>query len=206
LIPFLCVVAIFWLTRLLTIATKWQSRRAAISGLVDFISQREVGDSPSDIEMDSACILVAVKENTRGFKETNFNVTKVIMELFISLCQYQGKARQAFLDWAAVDGATLATEKIADKKLSALASSLLTELCVVREPRTIHSTAYTVMGKIRAPLAHEELIKWMKYFFDEYGAVSLGTGINDTVSFLLEVSLPFSWSKLTFIFYLFSPF
>lgn len=136
--------------------------------------------------MDCACLLVVVKEHTRGFKETNFNVAKAIMELFSAVCNYNEKANQIFLPWAANDATALATEKIADKKLSAFAHSLLMELCVVVEPHVIHSTAYSVMGKIRAPVAHEEIIKWMKEFFNEFGASSIGPGINETVSFLLE--------------------
>ena len=95
-------------------------------------------ESPSDIVTDSNCILVLVKEHTRGFRESNFNVTKAIVELFLALCDYHEKAGVPFLDWAAADAATLATEKIADRKLSSFSKDLLSSLCTVRMPHEIH--------------------------------------------------------------------
>jgi hypothetical protein len=138
---------------------------------------------------DSNCLLMLVKEHTRGFRETNFNVTRAILEFFLALCNFHEKARQPFLEWAAFDGATLAAEKIGDKKLSALAKALLTELCVVHKPSSVQSTCYATMGKIKAPLAHEEFIKWINQFCNEFGAAAMGSGINESVSFLLEVWL-----------------
>jgi cytoskeleton-associated protein 5 len=168
-------------------SSKWQLRKIAINGLAEFVSGREVLDSLTNVELDSNCILVLVKENTRGFRETNFNVTKAILEVFLSLCGYHQKSGQSLSEWAVIDAATLATEKIADKKLSALSQVLLTELCVVREPQTVHSACYATMVKIRAPTAHEEFIKWLNRFCNEFGVASIGPRINETVAFLLEV-------------------
>ena len=141
--------------------------------------------------MDSNCILVLTREHTRGFQESNFNVTKAIFEIFLALCDYHEKSGQAYLEWAAADGARLAIEKIADRKLSTFAKDLLSSLCIVRMPPEIHSTCYTAIKKIRAPAAHEELAKWIKHFSSEFGAVSLGSSLGESISFLLEVSSDF---------------
>jgi hypothetical protein len=140
--------------------------------------------------------LIFVKEHTRGFKETNVNVTKSIMELFLALCDYHMNAGYPFPKWAAVDGAILMSEKIADKKLSALAKAVLTELCVVQVPYTVQGTAFGALGHVKAPLAHEEFLHWMKHFCNEFGAAAIGPGINDTVAFLQEVRKSF---RLCFI-------
>lgn len=109
------------------------------------------------------------------------------MEVLLALCDFHVKANLPFVEWAAADGAALATEKIADKKLSSLAKALLSELCVVQQPSSVHSTCYATMGKIRAPAAHEEFVKWLRHFCNEFGAAAIGSEINASVSFLLEV-------------------
>jgi hypothetical protein len=144
-------------------------------------------ESPLDIEMDTSCILVFVKEHTRGFKETNVNVTKSIVELFLALCDYHEKAGQIFPKWAGEDGSIAATEKIADKKLSALSKNLLLSLCVVQSPHVIQTSAFAAVGKLKSPVAHEEFLKWFKSFCNEFGAASIGPGINSAVTFLEEV-------------------
>lgn len=152
-----------------------------------FVSGREMIDSTVQIGTDTSCLLVFVKEHTRGFKETNFNVTKSIMELFLSLCDYHEKATCPFPKWAAADGATLCADKIADKKLSALSKALLTALCVVEAPHHILTRSFGAVGKIRAPAAHEEFLNWLKSFLNDFGAASIGQGLTETVTFLVEV-------------------
>ncbi|CAJ1952945.1 unnamed protein product [Cylindrotheca closterium] len=167
-------------------SSKWQCRQAAIKGLANFVSNREVLSSPSESVLEANCIVVLVKEHTRGFKESNFNVTKAIMELFLALCDYHEKAGIPFLEWASADAATLATEKIADRKLSSFAKELLSSLCVVRMPSEIHMICYEAIKKIRAPAAHEELAKWIQHFCNEFGAASLGSSVSEAVPYLVE--------------------
>lgn len=187
-----------------SLASKWQLRQGAIQALANFVSNREVLSSPSDIVLDSNCIVVLVKEHTRGFRESNFNLTKAIMGLFLALCGYHEKAGIPFLEWAGEDAATLATEKIADRKLSSFAKDSLSSLCVVRMPPEIHTVCYEAIKKIRAPAAHEELAKWIQHFCNEFGAASLGSSVSGAVSFLVEVScaicfLPFCSQTFTHI-------
>jgi cytoskeleton-associated protein 5 len=169
-------------------STKWLFRQSAIKGLASFVSAREVLDSPSDIKTDTECMLTFVKEHTRGFKETNVNVLQSIMELFLALCDYHETANQPFPLWATKDGITISTEKIADKKLSAIAKTLLMGFCVVQFPHFVLANAADVIHKVKAPAAHEEMLKWFKLFCNEFGAASIGKGVSDTVTWLLQES------------------
>jgi hypothetical protein len=166
-------------------STKWLLRQCAIKGLATFVSAREILDSPSDIETDTVCMLTFVKEHTRGFKETNVNVLQSIMELFLTLCDYHERANQPFPLWATKDGITISTEKIADKKLSAISKTLLMGFCEVQFPHYVLANAADVIHKVKAPAAHEEMLKWFKMFCNEFGAASIGKGVSDTVTWLL---------------------
>jgi hypothetical protein len=115
------------------------------------------------------------------------NVVKSILELFLSLCDYHEKAERPFPSWGCSEAVTLSAEKMADKKLSPLSKAVLTAFCVVQAPHVVLSTAVDVIKNVKAPVAHEEFLKWFKAFCNEFGAASIGPGIKDTVTWLLEV-------------------
>ena len=165
-------------------ATKWQSRLKAIQALTEFVNSRPELVDCNEVENDSNCLLVVVKEHTKMFKESNFNVARGIMELFSALCDYHERSQCRFSNWAITDGTALAVEKIADKKLSALSKSLLLTFCTVYPPHDVLTSACTCAEKLRAPLAHEEFLTWMKAFCNEFGAASIGSSIQEIVPFL----------------------
>lgn len=129
-----------------------------------------------------------MKEHSRGFKESNVNVTRSIMELCLALCDYHENQSVPIATWAARDMATLACSKIADKKLSPMSKSLLLSVCAVQAPHLIFGQAFVTMAEIKSPVAQEEFLLWMKAFAMEFGAGAIGPGLNDSVVFLLEVS------------------
>ena len=51
---------------------------------------------------------------------------KSTFELFLSFCAVHVKASAPFPTWACKDGVAVAADKVADKKLSTFATSLLT--------------------------------------------------------------------------------
>ena len=165
-------------------STKWQSRHSSIKSLAAFVGTRPVLDSCSDIEKDTVCMLVLVKEHTRGFKESNMNVSRSILELFLALSDYHEKAECPLPSWACTDGTSIAVEKISDRKLSSISKSLLMSLCVVHPPHKILLSAFSYAEKLRAPSAHEEFLVWMKSFCNEFGASAIGPSLNDVISFL----------------------
>ena len=176
------------------LATKWQFRQGAIKSLAEFAESFE--PDGSDVEKTSSCVLSFVKEHTRGFKETNMNVVRSILELFLAWCDCHHRAIRSFPRWAMVDGITLSVNKIADKKLSALSKSLLSSFCVVQTPGSVLEAVQTALVKVRSPVAHEEALKWFNHFCLEFGAVSIGPALKDTIAWLLQVRAVFC-----FIFY-----
>ncbi len=169
-------------------ASKWQFRQSAIMAFVT-VSKSD-GIQASVISATSS-ILVVVKENTRGFKESNFNVTKAIMELFLALGDIHASASQRFPEWGADEAVMLALDKIGDKKLSAVSKALLTLMCVVSPPSSVLQLAARQVEKVKSPLTHEELLNWCKYFLTEFGAASIRSAMKGLVPWLLQVSLLF---------------
>ena len=167
-------------------STKWQSRLKALKSLIKFVESRPVLDDCNKIENDSTCLLLVVKEHTKKFKESNFNVTKGIMELFVALCDYHTRSKCRFVNFAAVDGTSLAVDKIADRKLSSQSKHLLLTLCTVYPPHDVLTSAFTCAERIRAPVGHEEFLLWMISFCNEFGAASISSGIQNATSFLVS--------------------
>jgi cytoskeleton-associated protein 5 len=167
-------------------SAKWQSRQAAIKELIGFVNTSPSLDDCSQLENDTNCLLVVVKEHTRKFKESNMNVTRCILELLSAVCDYHERSQCRIAKWVATDGTAMAVEKIADRKLSSLSKALLISLNVVHPPQVVITSACACAEKLRAPLAREEFLLWMKTFWNEFGVASIGSSIQETVAFLLS--------------------
>jgi len=170
-------------------ANKWLLRQNAIKSLAIFIGKREVPPSTSEVAVDTSALLVLVKEHTRGFKESNLNVNRSILELFLSLTDFHNRAAVPFPSWTANEAATFSMLKIGDKKLSSLSKEVLTALCIVQYPQSIHASAMTSLQTIKSPLNHEEYLIWFKSFLNDFGAQSIGSLMKDVSILLSEVSL-----------------
>jgi len=165
-------------------STRWQSRLQAIKVLIEFVNTRPALDDFTELEKDSTCLLIVVKEHTKKFKESNFNIVRGILELFSALCDYHERSQCRFSKWVVLDCTALAVEKIADKKLSSQSKLLLLSLCTVYPPHVVVTSACMCVEKVRAPLAHEEFLNWMKTFCNEFGAASIGSSVQEIVPFL----------------------
>ena len=165
-------------------ATKWSSRQDAIKKLAAYL---ESGPSFSEPSRLATALLVVVKESTRGFKETNVNVTRAIMEFFLAVCDFHYTVGLLLVPWVMDDIIALAVDKIGDKKLSALCKGLLLNVCLVRRPAEVITAIATRVESVKSPLPHEECQSWFKAFLNEFGASSLGSGIKEVVSWLLKV-------------------
>lgn len=139
-------------------------------------------------EFPSVAILVLVKEYTKGFKESNFNLMKAIMELFLIMFEAHAKLKKAPELWICKASTRVAVEKIFDRKFSQLAPNVLTQLCVVRMPWTIISISLKSVDNIKSPLAHEALVKWFIGFCEDFGVATLGGNVKDFVKWLMKVS------------------
>ena len=128
-----------------------------------------------------------VKGHTKGFKETNVNVTKAIMELFVALFEVHAEQLQHFPGWACRDGVTLAIDKIADKKLSVLSCKLLSDLCCVCLPQRILEYGISCVEKVKSPLGHEAFLNWFNDFLTDFGASCVASALKSAVDWLVKV-------------------
>ena len=168
-------------------ATKWLLRQNSIKDMASFINDRKLDADPVALQRDTICFVVLVKEHTRGFNETNVQVSKSIMELFLVICDCHEKAQCPIPTWVARDMTSLSCSKIADKKLSPISKSLLMSACVVATPLVILGQAYDSISNVKSPLAQEEFLHWMTSFAETFGAASVGSGMRDAVAFLSKV-------------------
>lgn len=96
---------------------------------------------------------MVIKEFTKGFKESNFNLTKSMMEMFLELCNLHSSL-MTFLDtWICKAAVTLEVEKIL--------IIFSTKICSVKSPRTILHLSIKVVDAGKSPLPHQDLLIWV---------------------------------------------
>ena len=169
-------------------ASKWLLRQNAIKVITSFVGSGEMDGKSDNVSRNSSSILTVVKEHTRGFKETNVNILKAIIQLFMTMIEYHEAKEVALSDWVVHDGVTLAVQKLSDRKLSSACKVLLAEMCVVSAPALVLAEVSQSLEGARSPLAHEEALKWFHTFCDDFGAGSLGHGLSSTVLWVIDVS------------------
>ena len=167
-------------------SSKWTLKNDAIKTLSGFIETGQVDTSSKDTSKNSSSILVVTKEHTRGFKETNVNIMKSILQLFSEVCAYHESANVPLMEWAVADGATAAVLKIQDKKLYGSCSEVLSWLCVVAHPNEVLLKAVAALESVKSPIGHENMLRWFVSFCHDFGAQSIGPSISEIVSWLLR--------------------
>ena len=134
-------------------------------------------------------IFVIVRDCTKAFNESNFNVSKALLELFTSLFGVHEqliKAPELYLYHSATK---LAVEKAGDKKLTEASSSCLHSICIVKDPQKVIALAVKTLRDVKSPLVHESLLGWFRKFCIDFGAASLSRSIQDCLIWTLQVSL-----------------
>jgi hypothetical protein len=172
----------------LSLASKWLLRQDAIKTLTAFVESGELDSSESPTGTKSSSILTVVREHTRGFKETNVNIMKAIMHLFIALCDYHEASECVIDEWVMQDGVAIALLKMSDRKLYISCKSLLTRLCVVSPPYTVVLEAFKAIKPTKSPVAHLEYLQWVGDFCNDFGAASLGPAISEIALSMIDVS------------------
>jgi hypothetical protein len=171
------------------LASKWQLRYDAIELIRSYVESGGVDKASNDVGLSIACILVIVREQTRGFRETNVNIMKSILQLCVALCEYSESKELLMPIWAVKDMASACVQKISDRKLIGLCQGLLGALSVVSFPASVLQSAFIELKSVKSPVAHEEFLKWFQSFCHDFGAFSIGRGISDLIPFLLDVSI-----------------
>jgi hypothetical protein len=141
-----------------------------------------------DIVLSVSCILLFVREQTRGFRETNVNIMKAILNLCIAICEFNESKENLLPIWAMKDISCTCVQKISDRKLLNACQQLLGATVVVSSPSLVLQSAFVELKNVKSPVAHEEFLKWFQTFCNEFGASSLGRGLSDLIPYLLEVS------------------
>jgi hypothetical protein len=162
-------------------------RQNAINAIVTFIESGKLEEVDQDVGLNTSSVLLIVKEYTRGFKETNINIMKSILLLFVAVCQYH-EAKEVVLDESiALQCVDASIQKISDRKLSDTSKAALTSLCVVSPPPSVILTCLISLKTIKSPIAHEEFLKWCQTFFNDFGGFSVISRIGELVPYFLEV-------------------
>eukprot|EP00977_Amphora_coffeiformis_P028441 scaffold35161_cov153-Amphora_coffeaeformis.AAC.5 len=160
-------------------SSKWIQKQSAIKSITAFIDSDIKSESANGSETRISALLVVVKEYTRGFKETNINIMKSILQLLSTTCDYQFAAEKVLADWIVEDCVSVALQRISDKKLMDACKELLTSVCTVTNPAIVLSKSCISIQSLRTPVAHEEFMKWCHVFCENFGASSLGKALQD---------------------------
>jgi hypothetical protein len=151
------------------------------------VESGQLDEASSDVDLNSSSILLVVREQTRGFKESNVNIMKAILQLIIAVCEYCEAKEQPLSSWAIRDSAVVCAQKISDKKLTRACQSLLTSACVVTSPSSVLLASFEELESVKSPVAHEEFLKWFQSFCTDFGAGSVGSSLSDVVPYMMKV-------------------
>jgi hypothetical protein len=151
------------------------------------VESGQLDGASSDVDLNSSSILLVVREQTRGFKESNVNIMKAILQLIIAVCEYCEAKEQPLSNWAIRDSAVVCAQKISDKKLTRACQSLLTSACVVSSPSSVLLASFEELETVKSPVAHEEFLKWFQSFCTDFGAGAIGSSLSDIVPYMIKV-------------------
>lgn len=166
-------------------------RQDAVKSMTAFIESGQLNSSV-EMHLHTYAILTVVAEHTRGFKETNVNIMKSIIQLFRAVCEAHEATENPINGWVADCGVDIAVSKMSDKKLCDGCKTLLTSLCVVSPPYRIVLNAFGGLKSNKSPIAHEEVLKWLGSFFHSFGAAALGSRMGEVLPLILEVRFKFN--------------
>ncbi len=173
-------------------SSNWKFRKEAINTLTDFAQSDQV---KSVAEKYPENVIVVVREHTKHFKDSNFNILKAAMELFLAILDMY-ESRAVPLDiWMTRQATGMSVEKIADKKFASVAPLLLTRLCELQLPEVVITISIEVVKSIKSPLQHEGLLIWTTRFCKDFGAKALGQSFPTCVDWLLKVCICHAISK-----------
>ena len=134
-------------------------------------------------------LFVLIRDSTKSFKESNFNVAKSLLEIFTLIFDVHSQLVKAPEYWLYFPATKLAVEKVGDRKLSGASSSCLNAICTAKDPQRVLAAAVKTIGDVKSPLVHEALLGWFNAFCIDFGAASLAQGVQDCLIWVLKVRL-----------------
>lgn len=145
-------------------SAKWQDRVDACTVLGEAIQSQSLGGSLS------VPLVAFLKGHNNGFKMSNVNIVKAVMQVAVSAAQSVGDAK--FSKSAAWELMKSFGERFSDKKTQDVATALTTALCEATSPAFVVKRMKVVIEKVKAPSAHQGYLEWLKSAISEFGAGS----------------------------------
>jgi len=162
-------------------SSNWKQRMGAINKLTFYYDS---GDEHAFSTIPS--IFVCVRDCTKGFKESNFNVARSLLEFFSAILGAHTTIKKSPETFVSNAATRLAVEKLNDKKLYESASTCLFSICQVKEPHITISHCVKAINGLKSPLAHEALLNWLKLFCVNFGAAALSNYMQDMLTWVLK--------------------
>jgi len=163
-------------------SSNWKARKGALSQLAAFYKTADAERTFDTIPS----LFVLVRDTTKSFKESNFNVAKALLELFTVIFGVHSQLIRAPESYIYSPATKFAVEKIGDRKLSGASSLCLHSICTVKDPQRVLAIAVKTIGDVKSPLVHEALLGWFNQFFIDFGAASLSKGIECSLEWVLK--------------------
>jgi hypothetical protein len=148
-------------------SANWQVKAEAVTAIGQKIADLNVGGQYS------APLVVYLSSKTSGFKITNVNILKAVIQTACLAATHTGEGPSAkFSKAAAWELIKHLGDKLSDKKTKDVVGSLLTALSGALRPVFVVKRMKVVMDKTKAPLAHQYYLEWLKDAVTEFGASS----------------------------------
>jgi hypothetical protein len=167
-------------------SSNWKFRKVALDTLTEFTKSAKAS---SEGTAYATHVLVLAKFHTKLFKDSNFNILKAAIELFVAICDLYESLNVPLGNWMCQDAASICVSKISDKKFASLAPMLLSRLCELQLPEIIFYLSILILESIKSPVSHEGMLIWTEKFCNEFGVKAIGKSLSNTVTWLSKVSL-----------------
>jgi cytoskeleton-associated protein 5 len=152
---------------------KWQSKVEAMAALSKHVTATEQIDGET-----LKSILLFVAGATTKFRISNMNVVKAAMELCAIVCS---KTADKIVVAVVLD---TFSDKFSDKKMVPCCEEILKSCIASIGPAFVFSRLTAQFESIKAPLAHQNMLGWMKQYISQSGPQ--GLNLNVVTSFLVK--------------------
>jgi hypothetical protein len=143
---------------------KWQERVEALESIGKAIVDRKIGGQIS------APLVAYLSHKTKTFKISNVNILKAVIQTTCNAAQAVGESK--FSKAAAWTLLKEFGDKLSDKKTKEPVETLLTALGEATSASFVIRRMKVVMDKVKAPIAHQFYLEWLKGAIKDFGSTS----------------------------------
>jgi len=165
-------------------SSSWKLKKCAIDNLATFVGS--FAESKAEGNLPVGAVLALVKDNTKGLKQSNINLTKSIFDLLLCIFQTLSSLKVSPDMWMCKLVVPVVVEKVSDRKLGSCSYSILDCLCEVMKPEIIISLTIAAITDIKSPLSQEAFLKWTRTLCEDFGAAALGNGLHNLTAWIVK--------------------